>query len=104
MESSDIVAIDQVNSLSINSGDDSSVRGLSLYVVGFLDEQMSPSRSRCPAALAKGDARWFHEDKGLNNRGYVLGAAALEGFTMPTTIASKSMCEARWGLMKGGKF
>ncbi|KAG0609735.1 hypothetical protein M758_7G010200 [Ceratodon purpureus] len=65
---------------------------------------MPPARARIHGAGAKGDPRWFHEEEGLNKRGYVPGAAATAAFSLPHNVASKSMCERRWGPMKGGKF
>ncbi|KAG0559418.1 hypothetical protein KC19_10G103000 [Ceratodon purpureus] len=65
---------------------------------------MPPARAKIHGAREKGDPRWFHEEEGLNRRGYVPGAAATAAFSLPHNVASKSMCERRWGPMKGGKF
>ena len=61
-------------------------------------------RKREPMASARGDACWFHTEKGLNNVGYMPSGPCASKDLLPTTIVSEAMCNLRWVPREGGSY
>ncbi|KAG0572840.1 hypothetical protein KC19_VG129000 [Ceratodon purpureus] len=54
--------------------------------------------------VTKATVPWFHQEHGLNERGYVPGIQFGEEGCMPKIIASEEDCLRRWGMKTNGGF